>query len=50
MTVVASERRDPLSTEWREPRNGDGLVRLWVVVRDGRGGTGWEARTLEIVP
>ena len=46
----AIERRDPLSTDWREPRTGEGLVRLWVVVRDGRGGTGWEMRTLELVP
>jgi len=48
--AVALERRDPLSTDWREPRTGEGLVRLWVVVRDGRGGTGWESRTLEVVP
>lgn len=41
------ETADPLSTRWREPpEKPTGGVTLWVVVRDGRGGTGWERRSV----
>ena len=48
--LLVVDRRDPISASWREPREGDGEVRVWVVVRDGRGGTSWESRSLQIGP
>lgn len=35
--------------EWTAPDAG-GPVRLWVVVRDGRGGTDWVERTADVAP
>lgn len=44
---IGPRRYDPLSTEWFEPPEApEGDIHLWVVVRDGRGGTGWERRTV----
>ena len=48
--LVVVDRRDPVSGTWREPQTGDGAVQVWVVVRDGRGGTSWQSRRLELVP
>jgi hypothetical protein len=33
---------------WTAPDTADAGVRLWVVVRDGRGGTGWLAREVQV--
>jgi hypothetical protein len=35
--------------DWTTP-SGPGPVRIWVVVRDGRGGTGWLERDLSVSP
>ena len=44
---LATDKRDPLSTKWIEPViRPEGPVSLWVVVRDGRGGTSWVKRTV----
>ena len=39
---------DP-EVDWTAPKTA-GPVQLWVVVRDGRGGVGWLARTVQVVP
>lgn len=44
------KERDPLSTRWNEPAQAGGLVTLWVVVRDGRGGESWEQRQVDLSP
>jgi len=49
-SVLAPQKRDPLSAKWQEPEAGAGPVTLWVVVRDGRGGTSWERRRLILEP
>ena len=35
--------------EWTAPAE-PGPVQLWIVARDGRGGVGWLARTLQVIP
>ncbi|MFM2153153.1 MAG: hypothetical protein RL199_1588 [Pseudomonadota bacterium] len=47
---LSSAKRDPLSTKWREPETASGPLTLWVVVRDGRGGTTWARRQLALEP
>ena len=39
---------DP-DVDWTAPKT-PGPVQLWIVVRDGRGGVGWLARTVQVVP
>ncbi len=44
---LSGAERDPLSTKWIEPSvRPEGPVTVWVVVRDGRGGTSWIKRTV----
>lgn len=44
------EQSDPLSTRWREsPVFADEVTTLWLVVRDGRGGTAFLSRQLRFV-
>ena len=47
---LATQQADPLSTKWREPEKAAGPLTLWVVVRDGRGGTSWEKRQFVFEP
>lgn len=48
---LALQEYDPLSTRWREPSTRpDGVVNLWVVVRDGRGGSDFTRRQVTFVP
>jgi hypothetical protein len=35
-----------LATSWREPTSLQSPITLWVVVRDGRGGTSWQQREI----
>jgi len=42
------QQTDPLATRWREPPGLTGLVRVWVVVRDGRGGESWQRREIDL--
>lgn len=47
---LALEEYDPLSTRWREPTTRpEEEVHLWVVVRDGRGGSAWALRRVKFV-
>jgi hypothetical protein len=43
-TTASGEAADP-SVDWIAPKM-PGVVQLWVVVRDGRGGVGWITRTV----
>jgi hypothetical protein len=45
-TTASGTDADP-SIDWIAPKT-PGTVQLWVVVRDGRGGVGWLARTLTV--
>jgi len=40
--------KDP-AVDWKAPAE-PGPVQLWIVARDGRGGVGWLARTVQVVP
>lgn len=44
-TNIGPQAYDPISTEWFEPAEADSAT-IWVVVRDGRGGTSWETREI----
>lgn len=44
-TNVGPQTYDPISTEWFEPAVGESAT-IWVVIRDGRGGTSWETREI----
>jgi len=39
---------DP-EVKWTAPKVA-GTVQLWVVIRDGRGGVSWLARSLQVLP
>ncbi len=45
-TTATGEAADP-TIDWLAPTS-PGSVQLWVVVRDGRGGQGWVARTVQV--
>ena len=40
---------DAPQTDWTAPST-PGPVQLWIVARDGKGGVGWLARTVQVVP
>ena len=47
---IGPQSYDPLSVKWREPPTLKGnTLKLWLVVRDGRGGESWETRELKLV-
>ena len=48
--IVATETT--LASRWTAPSEppADGAVTMWVVVRDGRGGTAWTERRVRVVP
>lgn len=48
LDALRSTDLDP-AVDWTAPAEA-GLVRFWIVVRDGRGGTGWLARSLQVLP
>lgn len=44
---IAVDERSRADAEWRSPRNA-GVVRIWAIVRDGRGGVGWASFGLNV--
>jgi hypothetical protein len=47
--TTATGQPEDISVDWTAPGSGQ-PVSLWVVVRDGRGGVGWIARSVQVTP
>jgi hypothetical protein len=46
--TTATGQEAPTWVEWTAPPSPTPAVRLWVVIRDGRGGTNWRERVVEV--
>jgi hypothetical protein len=46
---AGSDMATSVRNTWTAP-TASSLVHIWVVLRDSRGGTGWESYTLEVKP